>query len=617
MTRTTVQILGAATLLLASCGSSGSGGDPPGGDIGAADTGDAQPDGPVDGPVDGSGSDVADASRDVAEFLPAPPPELETLGDGTDQPIYLFLFTHTEDPFNHDLSEARYTRIGPMVEAVDEAHPEAHLTWTIEFQGADAAVVAERNETTRVVNRLRDLAGQGLVEFGYHAHHDPTYLNRPQRELGPDSSWEEWVEGMNDWVSCEKDLLRGGCIETTGGGLLAIEDHFGPVQIVTGIYTYSEAAIEGGAGRHAVARYLPERLLGFGFPDHGSTATEDFVPTLRELMTLMTPSIHTSATLLWVDDVIKINDGNVLDGVQNVRLHEGIRQARSGLEGLDRSRPHIVNTMIGSKYIYTQTGTSPTRWGYAHWEPEPGYPDNPQLPPEHINRLDLIEANYATTEATLEFLAGELREEEPAVRFVRAQEIVDMVATADYWEVTDAELDVIARWLLHHWSEAPPAFASDGDLFYSLRDCFLLFTHALSADSLPASQQLGRAYGPLSQTPAPGAVEISAEAIRQLAAELAPSLVESESWSVTPSNILQPSYESSAGPIINTAQLLYGMAMVYASSYAGRPVRAVTIPAADPMPETLALLLRMNCPEGACEGTSWSLKPARIEPLGE
>jgi hypothetical protein len=33
------------------------------------------------------------------------------------------------------------------------------------------------------------------------------------------------------------------------------------------------------------------------------------------------------------------------------------------------------------------------------------------------------------------------------------------------------------------------------------------------------------------------------------------------------------------------------------------------------MPETLDLLVEMGCPEGGCEGTAWSLKPARIQQM--
>jgi len=80
-------------------------------------------------------------------FSPAP---VESSGEAIsgEQPLYFFLFTHTEDPFNHELSEERYIRFVPEVEARAASHPEANLTWTIMFQGSDARTVAERNPQT-------------------------------------------------------------------------------------------------------------------------------------------------------------------------------------------------------------------------------------------------------------------------------------------------------------------------------------------------------------------------------------------------------------------------------------------------------------------------------------
>ena len=65
-----------------------------------------------------------------------------------------------------------------MIEELSQTYPEADIVWTIEFQGSDAETVGERNSETGLVDHLRGLNDRGLVEFGYHAHHDPTYQNR-------------------------------------------------------------------------------------------------------------------------------------------------------------------------------------------------------------------------------------------------------------------------------------------------------------------------------------------------------------------------------------------------------------------------------------------------------
>jgi hypothetical protein len=357
-------------------------------------------------------------------------------------------------------------------------------------------------------------------------------------------------------------------------------------------------------------------LLGLGFPDHGSTSEGDFVEKLTELMTLMTPSIHTSATVVWIDDVIKINDGNVLDGVENIIVHEGIKGAQQSIEGLDRSRPQVLNTFTGSKYIYTKSGlgTSPTKWGYAHPTPEADYPNNPSLPDDYVNSRSDINSSYATTAETLTYLAAELREESPEIRFIKGSEVVDMIAVDGYWEVTADELDVLARWLLNYWGDGPPPFVSDGDTFYSLRDAFVLLAGALSTTSIPESQQLTVAYGPLESVSATGEVTVNTDDIRSLAETIAPDLLPPAAWVSTPTNMLDSSY-SLGGYTLNAAQVLYGMAMVYAAAHADHEISTVDIPASKPMSQVHDLMIGLGCESDQCEGTAWSMKPARIHPI--
>ncbi|HEY5625593.1 MAG TPA: hypothetical protein VIT93_03790 [Dehalococcoidia bacterium] len=85
----------------------------------------------------------------------------------TAAPSYLFLFTHTEDQFNHDLSEERYWRLGSVMEEIAADYPDLGMTWTIEFQGADAETVLNRNSETGLADYLLSLKDRGLVEFGY------------------------------------------------------------------------------------------------------------------------------------------------------------------------------------------------------------------------------------------------------------------------------------------------------------------------------------------------------------------------------------------------------------------------------------------------------------------
>lgn len=150
-----------------------------------------------------------------------------------EEPLYFFLFTHTEDPFNYELSEERYLRLVPEVMDRAASHPDADLAWTIMFQGTDARSVAERTPETGVADLLRSASEAGMVHFGYHAHHEATYANRPQNSFTDDSSWSTLVEGMVDWLGCKKDVSHGGCIAPDGGGVNAVQQYFGPVEAVS------------------------------------------------------------------------------------------------------------------------------------------------------------------------------------------------------------------------------------------------------------------------------------------------------------------------------------------------------------------------------------------------
>ncbi len=550
--------------------------------------------------------------RAARAFEPAPLPELVTETDEDAAPFYLFLFTHTEDPFNHRPSERRYAEFAPLVARLAATHPDEHIVWTIEFMGSDAKTVLDRDPETGIATMLRKYADTGVIEFGYHAHHEPTYLNRPQRRLSPGSSWEEKVEGMDEWISCEKALppvdselvAPGDCVAPDEGGLRAVQ-RFGEVEIVTGLHLYADANVEHDTSVHATRRYLPDRRVGFGYPDHGALAVDRaWVAARDELMARLTPSVHTSSTLIWADNILRVNDGDLLGGVPTINLLEGPDFAREVFAAMDRSRPHVINVGLASKYHYTAEGTSPTIYGYSH-------PDHPQLPPALRLSPSAENEGYRRAKQALRTLVDELVPGTPGVRFVNADEIEELAAPAAYFEVSDDDLDVIARWVLVRWDAGPPDWVSDGLDFYSLRDALVLLSRAI-ADRYPPTLHLTDVYGPFDVELTHDAVTVPAATIEALARLLAVDLEPDASWETTPSNIIQPAYEV-AGVDLDPAQVLYGLATLYASSFAGTPVDEVTIPAGSSMPGTLALLEAMGCED--CQGTAWSLKPARIREL--
>ncbi len=265
----------------------------------------------------------AGATAAAADFSLPPGPEVID-APLSSAPSYLFLFTHTEDQFNDELSEERYWRIGAMLEDFAAQHPELDPVWTIEFMGADAEEVASRNDETGLVDYLLSLHDRGLVEFGYHAKHEPTYQNRPQNDLPAEPTYDEVYDALWTWITCRKDPAYGGCTAERGGGIDEILDVFGQVTLVTGYGQSDGVQIERSAGSQAVRELVPDRMLSFGFPDHGDVAQGDDYATVRDgLLAILTPTHETSSGTFWMDNSIRINDSASLEGVNAGRLREG------------------------------------------------------------------------------------------------------------------------------------------------------------------------------------------------------------------------------------------------------------------------------------------------------
>ncbi len=530
-----------------------------------------------------------------------------TFDDSEPKPIYLYLFTHTEDHINHELSEERYIRYAPVIDELNTQYPEINLVWTIEFMGADAKTIYDRNDSTGVVDMLRSYADKNVIEFGYHAHHDPNYNNRPQLDINERSSWADKVNAMDEWVSCEKDPLAGGCVQPNMGGLLAIENYFGPVAVVSGNYLYTEEAIEHDAGVHAVRKYLPDRKLGFGFPNHGSTIENDnYAELTYELFKTLTPDHDTSGSLFWMENTLRINDGDLYLQEDNINtLKISAEQVENFMQAYNRQYPKVLNVGLASKYVYTQSSTSPTKWAYAN-------PQTPELPDSLLLSQQQIEKNYQGSIAMMKALA-KYTSEQDSVSFISSQQLVDKVAPADYWEISAVELAAMSDDLLSNWHERPPAFVYDGGYYYSLRDMVVLLSKALaeSVATTGGSIQLTDSYGPFAQKGYDKAIQLAGDDIRETAKNIARDLQSAEQgWQVEPANLLRSVYFV-AGKQIALVQLLYAMASVYQSDYYQLSQTDIDVPGmSSAVPQTDEILKSMGCDD--CQGSSWSLKPAKI-----
>lgn len=532
-------------------------------------------------------------TQSTADFtLPAGP--VLTDATVTDAPSYLFLFTHTEDQFNYELSDERFWRVGAMIEDLAAAYPDLDITWTIEFQGADAKTTLDRNHDTGLADYLLSLKDRGLVEFGYHAHHDPTYENRPQNDLPAEPTYDEVYDALWTWITCEKDPVYGGCVEERDGGLEAILNGFGHVEIVTGLGVGEGFQVERSAGSRAVRDLIPERLLGYGFPDHGALERDQTYLAARDgLLALLTPTNETSSATFWMDNSVRINDSASLEGVNANPLREGADLLKQSLEVLDGSRPFVINAGIASKYLYTVDTTSPTKWAYVH-------PLTPELPEEYLQPDAEREKRYALTQQSIEYLAQTVAENPQSMRFVDADQVVDLFTSDDYWNVDADELEQIALWTLNQWQSRPPSWAYDGEDFYSLADTFALLAAALSG--APTDDIVSNVYGPWSAGQA--ATPATSVSTDDLGALIAGGLIGD--------GRIQESY-AVGGQTLSATQLLYALSYLYVLDRYSVDAAVIEIPQTQTAPETFGYLEDLGCLN--CLDTAWSLKPARFQNL--
>jgi len=385
-----------------------------------------------------------------------------------------------------------------------------------------------------------------------------------------------------------------------------VQNNFGDVQAASGIFLQSDTGYQGGPTTHAALSIRPDLLLGYGYPDHGAFVENGHREIAGELMARLAPAADTSGSVFWADNFIKMNGGNPIDGPSGIDPIKGPQLADAMLGGMNRSRPNVILTGLASKFLYTKSGTSPTRYGYVH-------ADSPALPPEWLNSTRQKEQKYQMSSDTLIHLLDDVLPANPGSRFVNSAAVISMVAPPEYWVISPEKLDALARWALLNWTNRPPDWVSDGADFYSLRDLFALLALSFGDDHPTGAElSLPTAYGPLQPVNAEKEIVLTRDELVSLAAELAPKFAPDQPWQTTPNAMVQPTYPTFAGDI-TAAQLLYGLATIYAADFAGTPVAAVTLPATQAMPVTYDLLLEIGC-LNTCSGTAWSFKPARLRP---
>ena len=513
-------------------------------------------------------------------------------------PLYLLLYTHTEDHINHELSEERFWRFFPHIDILARTYPDAHVSWTVEFMGADSETIAARNPQTGLLDFIRSYAANSEVfQFGYHGAHEPTYTNNAIANLDyPNAAWGDIVNASQQFLTLGKDPTRGGVNPNRPGGLKLLQDTFGPARIISG-YGGDQAQIH-------TADSLASSYVMFGFADHGAAITgPDYKQNVKNFMTPLCPERSTPCGLFWMNGKLRINDGNPVEGVGVLSLEWQQSNVATQLNTLDPTRVQLENVIIAQKFLYALE--SPTNYAYGH-------PDNPQLPSELLRSTEQTRQLYDNSFANLNFLAGTYLPSKPGSRFVSGPDIQNLfMIEANQAIPIDRVIDV-AQALAAGYSSNPPDFVRAQGRYYTLAEAWSLIVQALAqyknTGTLPAAVTLFVPHGPVNnaaQLPAPAPVPTNAllDAASKLAGNLKPA-----PWQPLPQDII-PGSVLIGTKTVNAAEYLRAAAVLLAQIKIGSIPGGLTILPASLLTDQYQLLAKITVPKYA--GVCWSLKPAK------
>ena len=479
-----------------------------------------------------------------------------------DKPVFLYIFCHTEDHINLDLSSERFYRLLPVMKQIKQSCETNFPGWTFsvsyQFYGADARVFAD--SIPALIDTILTYRDQGVIETGYHGAHEPTHVENFFNELIPDPSWHELSEAARKHFSWYRALYSFYPVDSTqAGGLSAYQRVFGDPIVVSGLNPYEfNHVTHHSAILHRLAAFSQTQAT-FGFDEHGPVlGSPAYFDGVDSLMTILCPTPDHPRELFYMGHLLRISG---TDGItRNCALRDDQNDIQNALNGLDRSHAHCMGFQTGMKYIYTRPGYSPTNYAYNH-------PQNPKLLQQGLLPDSEKEQNYAQTEANLHYLVNTFLQQNPNSHFVSNRDLLDMFPSANFTAVDQKDIQSAVEDLLEHWEDRPPPYVQSSGLYFSLSDIFLLLVKSLGGyqhtGALPAQVFLSCMWGPFNiRPPFSSPVPVSMDSILTRCHQWSPDAGDT-TYSIVPVNIIPDTIRLSGSLSINPAEFLNLMSKTY------------------------------------------------------
>lgn len=527
------------------------------------------------------------------------------------RPVYVYLYSPYDDPFNDDLSGERYAALLPMIENISLSHPDLSPSVTILMNGADATdPTGSRYDAIQSMTRAIE---EGWAEIGYTAFHEPTYAQNPLYDPAYHTwDWQNRVTAFDHLLSRPRDPLTGEELAVGQGGIQAVRTELGEMAVVAGV------GIDG-AQLHSLSRYDTAAIqLGIeDGPSNLGTMVGD--PYIGTIASMLAEDVASPYGVYWQGGRLMV----ALDetGVGFPVASDGNGSLYDRFESLDARRVNLLPLLVmdpdlyfnASKVVSGDQVLSPTEWAYTHT-------DSSGLPMEAIRPSEERQRLYDASGGTVEWLADNAL---PLVggSFVSNQDIVDMVDPGTGISVSQSEIaaaanDLLARWTLlryPNWVGTSWGFCRGDYQYFSMADMYGLLAQALAEyddeTMLPATVPLVTVHGPTEGAPPSQPWNrlrlgtIVSEAARQS------DQLTDDIWRMTPQNAV-PTTSAPGGVDVNAMEFLLLMAEAYLVLYEGTT-------SGDPL---LSLYPSLQWPvtqaaldlEGKATdtGDSWTLKPA-------
>ncbi len=442
----------------------------------------------------------------IAAFLPS----VVQCAPAERMPVYVLLVHAQDDYLDMALSRQRLERSLNAMAEVRSKYPATKPSLAIAFTGASSEQFQALNGADHRVDKLKESARAGQVEFTYNGRYEPVPRTRPApnfrtAKTGEDF-WRARVDAFDWFLNDFKEFNfhTGYPDASRSGGLKRVAEVFGTVSYAAGI---SDTLGGDPELDHVLMRMQQSPVLP-GVPESDTWPARNvdgFRGGAPIFAREMAQARNASFELYAQNHFLRLSDSG-LPTVRRFSAGEGKEAIEKVLSTLDRTRTHILQVEISSFAFHFKPAYS----GGPAFHPLDHvfeFPRRTLIPDVYRRRGEETEAMYKNQSELLEWLSKDFFPANPDSRFVSLASLQQAASTLKGANISLEQLQPAAKAFLDQWNIngtfAPPHQAIEGG-YLSIADLFYLLTRSLAAldqnGKIAPSVRLDPLFGPLEVT---------------------------------------------------------------------------------------------------------------------